>query len=43
MSYDQFWSLFSVPIGLFIGFGPVIVGWLISEIKNPTKIDPPSR
>jgi hypothetical protein len=44
MSYDQFWSLFCVPIGLLVCFGPVIVGWLIAELRNPTdRIDPPGR
>lgn len=43
MSSDQFWSLFCMPIGLFICFGPVIVGWLISELKNPERKKDKSR
>ena len=31
-----------MPIGLFLCFGPVILGWLIAELKDPThKQDPP--
>jgi len=43
MSSDQFWSLFCMPIGLFICFGPVIVGWLIAELKDPTHKKPKTR
>ncbi|MHB1309121.1 MAG: hypothetical protein ACYDC1_23095 [Limisphaerales bacterium] len=40
MTYDQFWSIFAMPIGLMICFGPVALVWLIAELKDsPPKND----
>ncbi len=39
MSLDQFWSIFAMPIGLLICFGPAVVAWLLAEYKSP----PPAR
>ena len=35
MSYDQFWSIFAMPIGLLICFGPAVVVWLAAEFRSP--------
>ena len=41
MSYDQFWSIFAMPIGLLICFGPAVVVWLGAEFRPPpTTTDP---
>jgi hypothetical protein len=35
MKSDVFWSLFAMPIGLLICFGPAILVWLFSDSKAP--------
>jgi len=44
MKADVFWSLFAMPIGLTICFGPALIAWLLSPadpsdepIKSPAK------
>jgi hypothetical protein len=39
MSTDQFWSIFAMPIGLLICFGPAVAVWLVAELRSP----PPSE
>ncbi len=44
MSYDQFWSIFSMPIGLMICFAPLVIAWFFAERKSPpTKPSPPPK
>jgi hypothetical protein len=33
MKSDVFWSLFAMPIGLVICFGPALVAWIFSSNK----------
>jgi hypothetical protein len=37
MDSSQFWSIFTMPIGLLLGFGPAIVVWLKSEMSGKDK------
>ena len=37
MDSAQFWSIFTMPIGLMLGFGPAIIVWLMSEISGKDK------
>lgn len=32
---DIFWSIFAMPIGLVLCFGPVLVAWWQAERKRP--------
>ncbi|MCZ7636571.1 MAG: hypothetical protein M5U12_11440 [Verrucomicrobia bacterium] len=41
MSWDQFWSIFAMPIGLMICFGPMVVAWLAAERKSATAAKKP--
>jgi hypothetical protein len=36
MKSDVFWSLFAMPIGLLICFGPALVVWLLSGFDEPS-------
>jgi hypothetical protein len=38
---DAFWSVASMPIGLFACFTPVLIAWLIMGLKGPQKKDRP--
>jgi hypothetical protein len=40
---DAFWSVMSMPIGLFLCFTPVVVAWVLTSIKgaNPEKKNRP--
>ena len=31
---DKFWSIFCMPIGLFLCFGPGLVVWLLTRDKE---------
>lgn len=31
---DKFWSIFTMPIGVFLCFGPAILYWLTLERKS---------
>jgi hypothetical protein len=31
---DKFWSILTMPIGVMLCFGPVIVLWLMSELRD---------
>jgi hypothetical protein len=37
MTSDQFWSIFTMPIGLLLCFSPVVIAWLIAESKAKAK------
>lgn len=41
MLNDKFWSMFAMPIGVLICFGPCIVAWLLKEFKTPPEDKPP--
>jgi hypothetical protein len=34
---DKFWSIFAMPIGVLVCFGPVIVLWMMKEWGNSDK------
>ena len=34
MSSDQFWSIFAMPIGLLICFGPIVITWVRAERRD---------
>lgn len=34
MSSDQFWSIFAMPIGLFLCFTPILIVWVRAERKD---------
>ena len=40
MTSDQFWSWFTMPIGVMICFGAVVIAWLFSGPTAGTKKDP---
>jgi hypothetical protein len=31
---DKFWSICSMPIGVFLCFTPVLIAWVLAESKN---------
>lgn len=35
---DMFWSIFAMPIGVALCFGPAVLVWWLTHDKNP----PPS-
>ena len=37
MRSDIFWSLFAMPIGTILCFGPAIVAWLLSDWSEPEE------
>lgn len=38
MKSDVFWSLFSMPIGVALCFGPAIIAWLLAGDKAPADV-----
>lgn len=34
MKSDVFWSLFAMPIGLIICFGPALIAWALCDSKE---------
>jgi hypothetical protein len=36
---DKFWSVFAMPIGLFICFGPALLVWLRMELTAKDEDD----
>jgi hypothetical protein len=36
---DKFWSIFAMPIGLFICFGPALLVWLRMELTAKDEDD----
>jgi hypothetical protein len=43
MSSDQFWSIFAMPIGLFLCFTPVLIVWIRQERKDQAQAKKRSR
>jgi len=37
MRSDIFWSLFAMPIGTILCFGPAILAWLLSDWSEPDE------
>ncbi len=37
MKSDVFWSLFAMPIGVMLCFGPAIIAWLVAGEKTPAE------
>jgi hypothetical protein len=31
---DQFWSVLSMPIGLMLCFTPILIAWILNEVRN---------
>jgi hypothetical protein len=40
---DKFWSVLSMPIGLFLCFTPVLIAWVIEGSKQPEQRDTQQR
>jgi hypothetical protein len=40
MDYDQFWSIFAMPIGVTLCFGPCVIAWFLSGINKPSEEEP---
>ncbi|MBC8095045.1 MAG: hypothetical protein H7Y43_04460 [Akkermansiaceae bacterium] len=38
MKSDVFWSLFAMPIGVMLCFGPAILVWLLTPDKAPVEV-----
>ncbi len=37
---DKFWSIFTMPIGLMMCFGPIVIAWFIHGTEDkPSKKD----
>jgi hypothetical protein len=36
---DKFWSILSMPIGVFACFTPVLVAWVLAERRKPKDKD----
>jgi hypothetical protein len=43
MTSDQFWSFFSMPIGLLICFAPIVIAWLSAGPDPAAEKDPKKR
>ena len=43
MKPDVFWSLFAMPIGLVICFGPALVAWVRAETKDSGEESPKTQ
>jgi len=43
MTSDQFWSLFAMPIGFLVCFGPAVLAWLWSGPNQPAPQEPPEK
>jgi hypothetical protein len=37
MTSDQFWSIFAMPIGLLVCFGPAVAVWLAAEWRDARR------
>lgn len=31
---DKFWSILAMPIGVAVCFGPALVVWMLTEMRN---------
>jgi len=36
---DKFWSIFAMPIGLMMCFTPILIAWVMTEMKNSQDRD----
>ncbi len=36
---DKFWSIFAMPIGLMTCFTPILIAWVMTEMKNSRDRD----
>ena len=43
MTFDQFWSIFAMPIGLMICFTPIVIAWLLAGPEKPAVGEPKSK
>jgi hypothetical protein len=43
MKADVFWSLFAMPIGLVICFGPALVAWALCDSKESCEESPKAQ
>ena len=32
---DKFWSIFTMPLGVALCFGPAVIVWWLTRDKNP--------
>ena len=37
------WGIFAMPVGLLLGFGPVLIAWMLHERGNASKNPPKDR
>jgi hypothetical protein len=40
---DKFWSIFTMPIGLLLCFGPAFFVWFLTERKRASSDEPKRR
>ena len=40
MVHDKFWSIFAMPIGVLLCFGPCIITWILSGTEKPAQDEP---
>ncbi len=44
MIFDlNLWGIFAMPVGLLLGFGPVLVAWILRERANSAANKPKDR
>lgn len=43
MTSDQFWSIFVMPIGLFLCAAPMLIAWLAAERRDRQNQKPGRR
>ena len=44
MIFDlNLWGIFAMPVGLLLGFGPVLVAWMLRERANSSANKPKDR
>ena len=44
MIFDlNLWGVFAMPVGLLIGFGPVLVAWVLHERASSSGKNPKDR
>jgi hypothetical protein len=34
---DKFWSVGAMPIGLFLCFTPIVIAWVLTELKGSSN------
>jgi hypothetical protein len=40
---SNIWGLLVVPVGVLICFGPVIIPWIIAELRSPQSDKPEEK